>query len=222
MMAAFAEIEQAAQARHGRAAVDARLSRPRTADALRRLPESHFLSQMSLRIFRAGLRHDLVDRKWPAFEEVFEGFEPDRCARIPDERIEEMLGDRRLIRNVPKLRAVRANAGAIVGLRAEGGIGAWLADWPGSRAMALWDELARRFQQLGGNSGPYFLRMVGKDSFILSDSVQRGLVHWGVLDELPPRKADRPAIQRAFDEWAAETGRPLCQLSQILAMSLDT
>ena len=88
--------------------------------------------------------------------------------------------------------------------------------------MELWDELAKRFQQLGGNSGAYFLRMVGKDSFILSDSVQRGLVHWGVLRELPPRKTDRAAIQQAFAGWAAETGRPLCQLSQILAMSLDT
>lgn len=222
MMVAFAEIEQAALARHGQAAVDARLSRPLTAGELRAQPESLFLSQMSLRIFRAGLKHELVDRKWPAFEEVFEGFDPERCARIPDERIEEMLADRRLIRNLPKLRAVRANAGAVLALRSEGGVGAWLAGWPAERTMDLWDELARRFQQLGGNSGPYFLRMVGKDSYILSDSVQRGLVHWGVLDGLPPRKADRAAIQQAFAGWTAETGRPLCQLSQILAMSLDT
>lgn len=221
-MVAFTEIEEAALARHGQAKIDARLSRPRTSEELRALPESQYLSQMSLRIFRAGLKHDLVDRKWPAFEEVFEGFDPDRCARIPDERIEEMLSDRRLIRNLPKLRAIRANAGAIVALRGEGGIGAWLADWPGSRTMELWEEMAKRFQQLGGNSGPYFLRMVGKDSFILSDSVQRGLQHWGVLTDLPPKKADRAAIQGAFATWAAEAGRPLCQLSQILAMSLDT
>ena len=222
MMRAFVEIEQAALARHGQAAVDARLSRPRSGDELRALPESFFLSQMSLRIFRAGLKHELVDRKWPAFEEVFDGFDPERCARIPDERIEEMLGDKRLIRNLPKLRAVRANAGTVLALRGEGGIGGWLAGWPAARLMDLWDELARRFQQLGGNSGPYFLRMVGKDSFILSDSVQRGLVHWGVLADLPPRKADRAAIQQAFAGWMAETGRPSCQLSQILAMSLDT
>ncbi len=221
-MAAFAEIEEAALARHGQDKIDARLSRPQSPDDLRGLPESRYLSQMSLRIFRAGLRHDLVDRKWPAFEEMFEGFDVDRCARIPDERIEEMLGDKRLIRNLPKLRAVRANAGAIVALRVAGGIGGWLADWPAARTIELWDELAKRFQQLGGNSGPYFLRMVGKDSYILSDSVQRGLQHWGVVSELPPKKADRSAIQGAFAGWAAETGRPLCQLSQILAMSLDT
>jgi 3-methyladenine DNA glycosylase Tag len=221
-MTPFAEIEEEALSRHGQAALDARLARPRTADELRHLPEAYYLSQISLRTFRAGLRHELVDRKWPAFEEVFDGFDPDRCANTPDERIEELLGDRRLIRNLPKLRAVRANAGAVVALRSEGGIGAWLADWPGSRVMPLWDELARRFQQMGGNSAPYFLRMVGKDSFMLTDSVLRGLVHWGVLTDLPPRKADRAQIQQAFNDWAAETGRPLCQLSQILALSLDT
>jgi 3-methyladenine DNA glycosylase Tag len=221
-MAPFAEIEEEALRRHGRAAVDARLSHPRSADELRRLPEAYYLSQISLRTFRAGLRHELVDRKWPIFEEVFAGFDPDRCARTSDERIEELLGDKRLIRNLPKLRAVRANAGAVVALRSEGGIGPWLAAWPGSRIMALWEELARRLQQMGGNSAPYFLRMVGKDSFMLTDSVQRGLVRWGALDELPPRKPDHARIQRAFDDWAAESGRPLCQLSQILAMSLDT
>ena len=80
-----------------------------------------------------------------------------------------------IIRHLGKLRAVRANAAAIVALRAAGQpIGAWLAAWPADDAVGLWDELARRFSQLGGNSGPYFLRMAGRDTFILSESVARG------------------------------------------------
>jgi RecA/RadA recombinase len=39
-------------------------------------PDDRFLSQMSLRIFRAGLKHSVVDAKWPAFEEVFHDFDP--------------------------------------------------------------------------------------------------------------------------------------------------
>jgi hypothetical protein len=42
-----------------------------------------------------------------------------------------------------------------------------------------------------------------------------------VVDGAPTTKADRAAVQRAFNAWAGETGRPLCQLSQILAMSAD-
>jgi 3-methyladenine DNA glycosylase Tag len=220
MAIGFAAIE-AAVARHGRAALEARLVVPRSAEALRALPEDRYLSAMSLRIFRAGLAHELVDRKWPAFEEAFAGFEPEHCARLADERIEELLADRRLIRNLPKLRAVRANARAILELRAEGGIGAWIADWPAREIVALWDELARRFQQLGGNSAPHFLRMVGKDTFIPTDSVVRALRHWGVLEGEPKTKAARAAMQAAFVGWSVATGRPLCQLSQILAMSVD-
>ncbi|MCX8102667.1 MAG: DNA-3-methyladenine glycosylase I [Geminicoccaceae bacterium] len=222
MSVAFAAIEEAALARHGRAAIEARLVQPRSQAELRALGEDRYLSAMSLRIFRAGLRHALVDAKWPAFEEVFAGFDPELCARLSDERIEELLADRRLVRNLPKLRAVRANARAILDLRAQvGGIGAWIADWPSGEIVALWDELARRFEQLGGNSAPQFLRMVGKDTFLPTDAVVRALLHWGVLDRPPTTGALRAAMQAAFAGWQRETGRPLCQLSQILAMSVD-
>lgn len=215
----FVPILEAALIRHGAAALEARLSTPLAADQLAALPDAHFLDRMSLRIFRAGLKHELVDRKWPAFLEVFDQFDPGRCARLPDEAIEAMLADRRLIRNLPKLRAVRANAAAMLEL---GGMGSWLAGWPADRTVELWAELARRFQQLGGSSAPMFLRMVGKDTFILTDSVVRGLDRWGAFKGEPRSRADRIAVQQVFDAWAAESGRPLCQLSQILAMSLDT
>jgi len=41
----------------------AHLSVPRTAAELRSVPDDRYLSQMSLRIFRAGLKHELVDAK---------------------------------------------------------------------------------------------------------------------------------------------------------------
>jgi hypothetical protein len=73
---------------------------------------------------------------------------------------------------------------------------------------------------MGGNSGPSFLRMTGKDTFILSPSVVAGLKHWAGLPP-PKNRGDRAAAQAAFNGWAAETGRPLSQLSLILAMSVD-
>ncbi len=222
MTVGFALIEEAAVARHGRAAVEARLSTPSPPEVLAALGEDRYLSEMTRRIFRAGLKHELVDRKWPAFEEVFAGFDPERCARLSDERIEELLADRRLVRNLPKLRAVRANARAILDLRTEaGGIGRWIAGWPGSEIVGLWEELGRRFQQLGGNSAPYFLRMVGKDTFVPTESVVRALRHWGLFEGEPRTRAGRLELQAVFNGWAAETGLPLCRLSQILAMSAD-
>jgi len=218
----FAEILDAARARHGAVALDARLPQPKPPEELRAIPDDRYLSQMSLRIFRAGLKHSLVDAKWPVFEEVFYGFDPRRVRAMPDEALDALLGDPRLIRHGGKIRAVRDNAAAMLDIAASrGGFGAWLADWPAADTVGLWEALAGRFSQMGGNSGPTFLRMVGKDSFILSPSVVAALKHWGVADTAPKNRRDRAAVQARFSAWAAETGRPLCQLSMILACSVE-
>jgi 3-methyladenine DNA glycosylase Tag len=218
----FAPILEAARTRLGATALKARLPQPRSAAKLKSVPDDGYLSQMSLRIFRAGLKHSLVDAKWPAFEEVFQGFEPRRVRAMSDEALEALLGDARLIRHWGKLKSVRDNAAAMITVADEhGSFGAWLADWPGSDIVELWEALAKRFRQMGGNSGPTFLRMVGKDTFILTPSVIAGLKHWGAVDAPPKNRQDRTAVQSAFNAWAAETGRPLCQLSLILAASIE-
>jgi 3-methyladenine DNA glycosylase Tag len=219
---AFAPIFEAARTRLGAAALEARLPKPYSAAELKAVPDDRYLSQMSLRIFRAGLKHSLVDAKWPAFEEVFGGFEPRRVRAMSDEALQALLGDSRLIRHWGKLKSVRDNAAAMIAVGEEhGSFGVWLADWPGTNIVELWETLAKRFSQMGGNSGPTFLRMVGKDTFILTQSVTAALKHWGAVDAPPKNRKDRAAVQACFNDWAAETRRPLCQLSLILATSIE-
>ena len=123
----FAPILEAARTRLGAAVLQARLPKPRSAAELSALPNDRYLSQMSLRIFRAGLKHSLVDAKWPAFEEVFHRFEPHGVRAMSDEALEAMLADRRLIRHWGKLKAVRDNAAAMIAVAEEhGSFGAWL------------------------------------------------------------------------------------------------
>jgi len=218
----FSSILEAARTRLGAVAFEARLTRPRTPAELKAVADDRYLSQMELRIFRAGLKHSLVDAKWPAFEEVFDGFEPRRVRAMSDEALEALLGDRRLIRHWGKLKSVRDNAAAMIGVAEEhGSFGAWLADWPGTDIVGLWEVLAKRFSQMGGNSGPSFLRMVGKDTFVLTHSVTAALKRWGAADTPPKNRKDRAAVQSHFNAWAQETSRPLCQLSLILAASVD-
>jgi 3-methyladenine DNA glycosylase Tag len=218
----FEAIEERARERVGGAqALTSRLPRPKSADELRAVPDDRYLSQMSLRIFRAGLKHSVVDAKWPAFEDAFMSFEPRRVVAMSDEQMEALLQDRRLIRHWGKLKAVRANAAAITQLADRGGIGGYLADWPGEDVVGLWADLAKRFSQLGGNSGPYFLRMTGKDTFILSPSVVSGLQHWDAFDGVPKSKADKAKVQDVFNAWHSACSRPLCQISMILALSVD-
>ena len=222
-MKPFDAIHAKAQSRAGGAkALEARLPRPKSAKALRAMGDDRLLSLMTLRVFRAGLRHGMVDARWPAFEEVFMGFQPRRVRAMPDEALEALMADRRLIRHWGKIKATRANAAAMCELaEAAAGMGAYLADWPGGRIVELWEDLARRFSQLGGNSGPYFLRMAGKDTFLLTPDVVRALNRWGVIEGQPKGKAARRRVQEVFNGWAEAAGRPLSQLSMMLALSID-
>ncbi len=219
----FEAIEERARERVGGAqGLAARLPVPKAADQLRAVGDDRYLSLMSLRIFRAGLKHSVVDAKWAAFEEVFAGFEPARVVAMPDEELEGLLNDRRLIRHWGKLKSVHANAAALTQLAREaGGMGAYLAAWPRDDVVGLWQDLGKRFAQLGGNSGPYFLRMAGKDTFLLTDAVIKALDHWDAFAGVPKSKADRLRVQQVFNAWHQMTSRPLCQLSMILAASVD-
>jgi len=222
-MVDFQPILETALARvGGDAALRQRLPTAKSAAELRAVGDDRYLSLMSLRVFRAGLKHSMVDAKWPAFEAAFHGFDPRRVRAMNDEDLEALLADKRLIRHWGKIRSVRDNAAALCDLVDErGGLGAYLAEWPVADTVGLWDDLARRFSQMGGNSGPYFLRMAGRDTFLLTDFVVRALAHWDAYDGNGKGKRERAKIQELFKDWAAATGRPLCQLSMILALSID-
>jgi 3-methyladenine DNA glycosylase Tag len=220
--AKFATIFDAALQRHGAATIEARLPQPKTPVELKEIADDRYLSQMQLRIFRAGLKHSIVDTKWPAFEGAFHNFDLRRVRAMSDEEIEKLLTNSLLIRHWGKLKSVRDNAAAMIAVADENGsFGAWLAGWPGTDIVGLWETLAKRFSQMGGNSGPSFLRMVGKDTFVLTHSVTAALKHWGAVDTPPKNRKDRATVQSCFNAWATETGRPLCQLSLILAASVE-
>ena len=53
------------------------------------------------------------------------------------------------------------------------------------------------------------------------DSVAAALKRWAGVDTPPKNRKDRAVVQSHFNAWTAETGRPLCQLSLILAASVE-
>jgi 3-methyladenine DNA glycosylase Tag len=203
-------------------ALEAMLPQPRSDAELRALSDDRYLSLMSLRIFRAGLKHSLVDAKWPAFEEVFFGFDPEKVVLMGAERLESLMQDARLIRHLGKLKSVPRNAQFILDVRREkGSFGALIAGWPVSDIVGLWKYLAKHGNQLGGLSAPRFLRMVGKYTFVPTDDMVAALKAQGVIDKAPTSQKDLAAVQAAFNQWQAESGRPLCQLSVMLAHTVN-
>lgn len=203
-------------------ALEARLPQPSSDEALRQLSDDRYLSLISLRIFRAGLKHSLVDAKWPAFEQAFFGFDPEKVVLMGGERLENLMQDARLIRHLGKLKSVPRNAQFVLDVaREKGGFGVLIAYWPVTDIVGLWRYLAKHGAQLGGLSAPRFLRMVGKDTFIPSDDMVAALKAQGIIDKLPTSQRDRAAVQDAFNQWHAQSGRPLCQLSVMLAHTVN-
>lgn len=203
-------------------ALEARLPHAATQAQLLAVPDDRYLSLIALRVFRAGLRHSVVDAKWPNFEEVFWRFDPEKVVLMSAEHIERLMQETRIIRHLGKLKSVPRNAQMLLDIRREfGSFGAFLAQWPEHDIVGLWRYLAKHGHQLGGLSAPRFLRMAGKDTFVLSDDVVAALVAQGIVTKRPASQRDLALVQEAFNAWQAQSGRPLCQLSMLLALTVN-
>lgn len=204
------------------AELEAHLPQPRSAAELRAISDDRYLSTISLRVFRAGLKHSLVDAKWPAFEEVFFGFNPEKVVLMGAERLENLMQDARIIRHLGKLKSVPRNAQFILDVQKEkGSFGALIADWPVSDIVGLWKYLAKNGSQLGGLSAPRFLSMVGKDTFVPTDDMVAALKAQKIIDKAPTSLKELAAVQAAFSQWHEQSERPLCQLSVMLAHTVN-
>lgn len=203
-------------------ALEACLPKALAAEALRHKGDDRYLSAMTQRVFQAGMQHSVVDARWPAFEEVFRGFEPGEMALLGPEQIDDCMRDDRIIRHRAKLQTIPRNARFVLEIREEqGSFGAFIAGWPGTDIIGLWRLLARRGARLGGRSATGFLRLAGKDTFLLTSDVVARLKAAGVVDGEPTSLHDLQVVQDAFNELQQASGRPLCQLSALLALSIN-
>lgn len=213
--------DRAAARKGGDAALEALMPAVKKAAQLRKIPDDRWLAGMAKQIFQAGFVWKVIEAKWDGFEQAFGGFDPAPLAMMSDAHLDALLKDERIVRNGPKILAVRDNAAFVMDLAAEHGTaGRFFADWPDDDFIGLLDVLQKRGSRLGGFTGPAFLRHMGKDSFILNDDVGAALVRAGVVDKKPTSKKDRAAAQAAFNAWRAESGRPLAHISRTLACSV--
>src|SRR5581483_10429029 len=222
-MIAFKTIRaRAAKRKGGEAALTALLPKVPAQKALSRLGDDRVLAQMTKRIFSAGFVWSVIEQKWPGFEVAFLGFDPNRLLLQPDEFWEGLTGDKRIVRNPQKIMSVRDNAGFVTEIaREHGSFGKFLAAWPAGDQVGLLELLARRGTRLGGKTGQYFLRFIGKDGFVTSNDVVACLRDAGLdIAENPTSKKDMARIQATFNAWAEETGLPYTHLSRICAMSI--
>jgi 3-methyladenine DNA glycosylase Tag len=218
----FERIEKRAAKRVGGAsALEELLPKPKSPRALARTSDDRCLAAIARAIFAAGFQPKIVEHMWPGIEDALHGFDPMRVARLSDAQIEKLLADERVIRHWPKLLAIRECARFVVRTGAEhGGFAKLVARWPGNDVVGLWDFLRKGGRRLGWSTAAMALREIGKDTFVLGRAVCEVLVSQRVVDRPPSARRALLATQTAFNAWAEQSGRPLCQVSKVLALSI--
>ena len=181
---------RAAKRKGGDAALAELLPKLAGPKALAKLKDDRVLAEMAKRIFSAGFVWSVIENKWPGFEAAFLDFEPKRLLHQPDEFWEGLVADKRIVRNPQKITAVRENAQFVADIaREHGSFGKFLAEWPADDQIGLLDLLAKRGARLGGRTGQYFLRFIGRDAFITSTDMVACLRDAGLdIAEIPPRR----------------------------------
>jgi 3-methyladenine DNA glycosylase Tag len=221
-MRTFDEIFDIAATRKGGAdTLGELLTKPTSTADLEIISDNRWLACMSKCIFQAGFNWKVVESMWPGFEIAFHGFDTGHCAMLNDEDFDRLVSDKSIVRHGVKIRSVQENAIFINELAKEHGSAAQaFARWPSDEYIALLAMIKKRGSRLGGNTGQYFLRFMGVDSFILSRDVAARLIAEGVVDKNPTSQKALAAVQDAFNIWHQQSGRSLTEISRVLAMSV--
>ena len=210
----------AAERKGGPDALETLLPAPTPPDALARIPEDRWLAQLTKCVFQAGFNWQVIETKWDGFETAFHGFDVDRCAFLHDEDLDSLMSNTAIVRNGPKIRTVIDNAHFLQSLRDRGGAGAVLGGWPSTDYIGLLAFMKSGGSRIGGNTGQYAMRFMGRDSYIMSRDVVARLVAEGIIDKQPSSKTAMKAVQAAFNTWMDQSGRSLTEISRVLAMSV--
>lgn len=183
--------------------------------------DAQFLAGMAKAVFSSGFSWEVIDKKWPGFEVAFDKFEPKKVAAYDDDKIDALLKDARIVRNGAKIMATIENARFVTATaKQHGSFGKFLANWPATDQIGLMDHLKKNASRLGGATCQYFLRFEGWDAFILSGDVVKALIRERVVSKEPTSKKDFAAVQAAFNTWREQSGRPVREISRILALSV--
>jgi len=190
-------------------------------DSVAALSDDRVLAAFTKQIFKSGFVWRVVENKWPNFEGNFFNFDIEKILMMPEEMLERKAADPDIIRNYNKVKTIQANAQMIFDHQIEHktSFAQFIADWPSSDIIGLWAFLKKHGQRLGGNTGPYALRLLGKDTFILSSDVEAYLRARKVIDGGLQSKKSLVAIQAFFNQLQQESGYSLTQLSRLIAFA---
>jgi 3-methyladenine DNA glycosylase Tag len=120
-----------------------------------------YLEAMTKSAFQSGISWDVIIAKWDGFREVFNGFDVEHVASLDERDIDELMKDKRIVRNRPKIAATIHNAQTLIDLdREHKGFRRYLRSFDSYEALVK--DMRKRFKFLG-ESGCYIFLYVVKE-----------------------------------------------------------
>ena len=216
--------QRAAERKGGLAVLNLLLGDARQDNLVANLGDDRILSAFSKKIFQSGFVWRVVEKKWPNFEEMFFEFNLAKILMMPEEMQERKASDAKIIRNYNKVKTIQANAQMMFDEihsdhNQHNSFAEFIAAWPSNNMIGLWDYLKKNGQRLGGNTGPYALRAIGKDTFLLTRDIEAYFRANKIIDGGLQSKKSLAAIQASFNQWQSECDLSLAQLSRLIAFA---
>ncbi len=212
--------QRAAERKGGEKALEHLLSDVHSSEDIANLTDDRVLSAMTKKIFQSGFVWRVVENKWQDFEDSFFNFDITKILMMPEEMLEKKAADPKIIRNFNKVKTIKANAQMIFEEQQNGhSFAEFIAQWPSDNIIGLWSYLKNKGQRLGGNTGPYALRVLGKDTFLLSNDIEAYFRANKIITGGLQSKSSLQAIQASFNQLREESGYSLSQLSRLIAFA---
>jgi 3-methyladenine DNA glycosylase Tag len=180
--------------------------------------DDRILSAFTKKVFQSGFVWRVVENKWNNFEELFFDFNIEKVLMMPEEMMEKKASDPKIIRNYNKVKTIQGNAQMIFNEQQNGhSFVEFIQNWPSSDMIGLWAYLKNNGQRLGGNTGPYALRAMGKDTFLLTRDIESYFRAHDIISGGLQTKSSLFAIQNSFNEWQKQCDLSLSQISRLIA-----
>ncbi|MBQ4851687.1 DNA-3-methyladenine glycosylase I [Pseudoalteromonas sp. MMG012] len=221
-MEKFSNIYERACARKGSEQVLMSLiNSPVTTADLMLIEDDLWLEEFTRKVFQSGFYWSVINAKWHGFREVFWDFEINKLLMMSPEVLEQKSADERIVRNYKKVQTIPDNCYMIHEIQqSHGSFSHFIAQWPTDNIIGLWDYLKKHGARLGGNTGPFALRAMGKDTFLLSRDVEAYLRAHEIIEGGLQSKKSLGAAQAFFNTLVNESDWSLQALSQLVAFSI--
>jgi DNA-3-methyladenine glycosylase I len=121
-----------------------------------------YLDVMSKSVFQTGISWRVVNTKWPGIREAFLGFDPVAVASFTSTELDQLVEDKRVIRNRRKIEAIVSNAQRLLELDKTHGVFQNYLRSHGS-FEELVKDLRKQFKFLGDMGVYHFLWVIGED-----------------------------------------------------------